>query len=86
LTLAIKNAPKLYIKVFEINTFNYYKENRNDISLNNIEVDGLIPHYEEQFEYQEPPLLRMERTFTFPFLNNKRGIFIVEVFIFVLLS
>ena len=57
LTLNLKNVPKLIVKIFEINTGNYYRTNGKEVDTD-INLDGLVPNYEETFSYQSPPAIR----------------------------
>ena len=77
LRLHIKNVPKLIVKVFEIDTLNYYQQNKREISTD-VELDGLVPNHEKVFEYQDPPLRRVARDFEFPEIGKRRGVWVVE--------
>ena len=72
----IKNVKKLIVKIYDINTFNYYRDKKREIDLS-INLDGLIPNEEKVFNYNEIPLRRVLRTFDFPALR-KQGVYIVE--------
>lgn len=74
--LNVKNVQKLIVKVFEINTRNYYRDLRKEIDTN-IELDGLLPNKEYTFEYEESPFRRVKRKFDFPELN-KRGVYVID--------
>ena len=76
LTLRIKNVKSLIVKVYEINTFNYYRDMRREISTD-IDLDGLVPNEETVHEYKEVALRRVEREFAFERLK-KPGVYIVE--------
>lgn len=76
LDVYIKNVPKLYVKVFEINTTNYYKEKGQEIS-SNINLDGLVANFEQTYSFKEPPMHRVLRTFEFS--NLKRGVYVIEL-------
>jgi len=77
LELDVKNVPTLIVKVFEINTINYYRDKLSDVPIN-INLDGLVPHEEKLYNYTEPPIRRIRRKFGFPSLNNKRGVFVID--------
>lgn len=77
LEVSIKNVPTLIVKVFQINTLNYHRENLKHINTD-INLDGLIANEEQTYEYSEPPLRRVTRRFTFPQLN-KRGTYVVDL-------
>lgn len=74
--LTTKNVRNLIVKVFEINTRNYYRKNQNEISTS-INLDGLVPNWQKTFEYDDAPALRTERTFLFDEIDH-RGVFIVD--------
>jgi len=76
LELAIKNVPTLIVRVFEINTTGYYREQGREIDTD-INLDGLVPSSEQTFTYQDPPVRRVTRRFEFPQLN-RAGVYIID--------
>lgn len=76
LSVFVKNVKSLIVKVFEINTFNYYRANHKQIDTA-IELDGLVATRENVIEYKEPPLRRNPRTFKFPGID-KPGVYVIE--------
>ncbi len=74
--LHTKNIDKLIVKVFQINTFNFYRKQQQEIDTN-ISLDGLVPNYEETHEFNEPAALRVKRTFTFEQLTDP-GVYIID--------
>lgn len=74
--LDVKNVRTLIVKVFELNTRNYYTRNLKEIDTN-INLDGLVPNWEYTHEYEDPPLKLARRQFTFPELNRE-GVFVVD--------
>ena len=72
----VKNVQKLIVKVFEINTRNYYRDLQREIDTN-IELDGLLPNKEYTFEYKDSPFRRINRKFEFPELG-KPGVYVVD--------
>ena len=76
LDLQVKNVRNLIVKVFEINTENYYRREGREVSTN-IQLDGLTPNEEYTFEYQEPPLRRIRRRFDFPTLDQS-GVYVID--------
>ena len=76
LKVLVKNVPSLMVKVFEINTFNYYRETGRPLNLA-IALDGLVASAERRETYREPPERRVERVFEFPELKG-RGTYVVE--------
>ena len=77
LKVNVKNVKKLIVRVFEINTFNFYSRNLRPVDTA-INLDGLAPTREQVYNYDERPLRRVERTFDFPKLKQ-RGVYVVEV-------
>jgi len=76
LDLYVKNVGTLIVKVFEINTRNYYRENLREVNTD-INLDGLVANRETTHAYAEPPLRRVRRHFEFPELN-KPGVYVVD--------
>lgn len=76
LELHVKNVDKLIVKVFEINTTNYYRKHKREIDTD-VNLDGLVPNFEQTFSYDEPPALRKRRKFEFPQLKD-RGVYVVD--------
>lgn len=74
--LNVKNVSKLIVKVFEINTQNYYRDRLTEIDTN-IELDGLLPNQETVYEYSETPFIKKQRRFDFSDLDQ-RGTYIVD--------
>jgi hypothetical protein len=77
LTAFVKNVPVLLVKVYEINTFKYYRETGRPLNLA-LNLDGMVASSERRFQYQEAPERRVARTFEFPELKG-RGAFVVEL-------
>jgi hypothetical protein len=73
----VKNVPSLLVKVYEINTFNYYRETGQPLNLA-INLDGLVASASRRMEYKESSERRMARTFDLPELKG-RGVFVVEL-------
>ena len=76
LKLWTKNIDKLMIKEFEINAFNYYIKNRQEVSTA-IELDGLTATRERLIENDLPSIRRDLQSISFPNLK-KRGVYVVE--------
>ncbi len=76
LDLDIKNVDTLIVKVFEVNTQNYYREKLSEIGPN-IDLDGLVAKEEQTFTYTEPPVARVRRHFEFPKLDA-RGVYVID--------
>jgi hypothetical protein len=77
LTAFVKNVPALLVKVYEINTVNYYRETGRPLNLA-INLDGLVASSSRRVEYKEGTERRVERTFELPELKG-RGVFVVEL-------
>jgi hypothetical protein len=76
LDVYVKNVGTLIVKVFEINTANFYRENLREVNTD-INLDGLVPNWENTYQYPEPPLRRVRRRFDFPELNRP-GVYVVD--------
>ncbi|HVE41614.1 MAG TPA: hypothetical protein VNM14_17105 [Planctomycetota bacterium] len=76
LDVDIKNVESLQVKVFEINTLNYYSGRGQEVDTS-IDLDGLVAAEEKTYAYKEPPLRRVRRSFEFPSLK-RAGIFVIE--------
>ena len=72
----MKNVETLIVKVFEVNTQNFYREHLTEIGPD-INLDGLVANEEKTYAYHEPPLRRVRRHFEFPLLNH-RGVYVVD--------
>jgi len=76
LDLDIKNVDTLIVKVFEVNTQNYYREKLTEIGPH-IDLDGLVAKDEATSTYREPPVRRVRRHFEFPKLDA-RGVYVID--------
>ncbi|MEZ6058002.1 MAG: hypothetical protein R3C01_14985 [Planctomycetaceae bacterium] len=76
LDLHIKNVSTLIVKVFAINTRNYYQQHGREIDTD-INLDGLVANVEETHRYEDSPLLRVHRKFEFPALSQS-GVYVVD--------
>ncbi|RYD30845.1 MAG: hypothetical protein EOP86_19155, partial [Verrucomicrobiaceae bacterium] len=77
LDLHLKNVPHLLVKVFEINTENVHRSTGKQVNTD-LDLDGLVANREFSADYTDPPLQRVRRTFKFPELNGRRGVWIIE--------
>jgi hypothetical protein len=77
LKIHLKNVPKLIVKVFEINTLNYYRNLGNEVSTD-IDLDGLVANHVEVHEYKDSPQLRIARDFKIPAIDKRRGLWVIE--------
>ncbi|MDF1662502.1 MAG: hypothetical protein P1V97_12065 [Planctomycetota bacterium] len=76
LELDVKNIAHLVVKIFEINTRNYYETHNAEVQ-SSLDLDGMIPSEELHFDYSEAPNHRVQRRYEFPQLKDS-GIYIVE--------
>jgi 5-hydroxyisourate hydrolase-like protein (transthyretin family) len=76
LDLFVKNVPTLIVKVFEINTQNYYRTHQQELNTD-INLDGLVARTEQTVTYTDSPFRRMPRSFQFPQLA-KPGVYVVD--------
>jgi hypothetical protein len=77
LKVAVKNVESLLVKVYRINTFNYYSGNLRKIDTT-LNLDGLAATWEKTIKYDSPPIRRVLRTLKFPELKG-RGVFVVDL-------
>ncbi len=76
LGLYIKNVKSLIVKVYELNAYNYYRDQGRELGTN-IDLDGLVANEDKVHKYDEIPLRRVARTFDFQTLKS-RGVYVVE--------
>lgn len=76
LKLDLKNANKLIVKVFEINTQNFYRKYKTEIDTD-INLDGLTANYEKSYTYDAAPAIRNRKEFEFPELKG-RGVYVID--------
>ena len=76
LELMVKNVPSMIVKVFEINTGNYYREFKREIDTD-VNLDGLVANSEQTLSSNQSPLRREARTLPLPGLT-KPGVYVVD--------
>jgi len=76
LELNLKNANKLIVKIFEINTQNFYQKYKKEID-SDINLDGLTANYEKSYTYDAAPAIRSRKKFEFPELKD-RGVYVID--------
>jgi hypothetical protein len=76
LNLNIKNVKTLIVKVFEINTKNYYRDYLSQVDTD-VNLDGLVANQETSLDYKEPPLRRVKRHFEFASIT-KPGVYVID--------
>eukprot|EP00897_Mesotaenium_endlicherianum_P009743 jgi/Mesen1/8798/ME000528S08188 len=87
LDVFLKNVPSLTVKVFEVNAWNYLRDNADaDAVPCHLDLDGLTAGHEEVLTWQAnghatapAALLRTRRTIRLRHLAGRRGCFIVEL-------
>ncbi|MFT7541571.1 MAG: hypothetical protein ACI9K5_002542, partial [Gammaproteobacteria bacterium] len=77
LEVDVKNIPRLLVKVFEIDTFNYYRTLEREVDAG-ITLDGLVSQEEFTLEFDSPALQRVRRSIELPNLA-KPGVYVVEL-------
>lgn len=75
--VVVKNTPKLLIKIFEINTLNYFQTRSEQLNTN-VNLDGLVANAEQTHTFDTGPFKSTRQTFQFPELKGKRGAWIIE--------
>eukprot|EP01138_Halocafeteria_seosinensis_P014269 gb/GECG01014569.1/.p1 GENE.gb/GECG01014569.1/~~gb/GECG01014569.1/.p1 ORF type:complete len:1880 (+),score=227.75 gb/GECG01014569.1/:1-5640(+) len=79
LNVRVKNVGRLDISVYEINTLNYYKEKKEEISTD-IDIEGMVPNSTMSIDVDLPQLVLQEREVPLPILDEcKRGVYLVEL-------
>ena len=76
LDLFIKNAPTLLVKVFEVNTTNFYRAQLKEVDTD-VNLDGLVANVEQSHKSDAPPLRRVAKSFDFPQLT-KPGVYVID--------
>ena len=77
LILEIKNIQILYVNIYEINTENYYYLNGTEFN-QNISLDGIVPTFEDKFNFNEKPQLLLTKKISLSKIPKKRGLYVVE--------
>ncbi|MFT5288398.1 MAG: hypothetical protein ACI82F_000453 [Planctomycetota bacterium] len=77
LEVDVKNVPRLLVKVFEIDAFNYYRTFGDDVNTG-ITLDGLVSQVEHSMEFDSPAIQRVRRRIELPSMS-KPGVFVVEL-------
>ena len=76
LDLDIKNVKKLLVKIYRINTLNYFRRHGRDVNTD-IKLDGLIANEEQSFTYDVPAIRRERKHFKFPQLSDA-GVYVID--------
>ncbi|MBK9385691.1 MAG: hypothetical protein IPN34_12850 [Planctomycetes bacterium] len=73
----LKNAGTLLVKVFEIHTLNFHREQQREID-GTIDLDGFVANEERTLTTEANPLRRTTQHLEFPGLN-RRGTWVIEL-------
>jgi len=73
----VKNTPKLIVKIFEINTLNFFQTQQRQLNTD-LNLDGLVANSEQTHSFDGGPFTRTRQKFAFPDLKGKRGAWIIE--------
>ena len=76
LELDTKNVQALVVKVFEVDAFRYHVERQKAVDAS-IDLDGVVANFEQTYEYGEPPIRRVRRSFDLPMLRAP-GTYVVD--------
>lgn len=73
----LKHTPKIIIRVYELNTLGFLltqaRQPNTDVNL-----DGLVANEEQTQDGDPSPFRRVRRTFRFPGLKGRRGVWVIE--------
>ncbi len=79
--VSVKNAPKLIVRVYEINTLSYFLTQKRQLNTD-LQLDGLVPKSETTIDLgggeSDNPFRRVTRSSEFPELKGKRGAWVIE--------
>lgn len=77
--ISLKNIPQLEVKVYEINTIGYCKQNQSEFDIN-LNLDGLIAESTTEFIYSQfKDVVVHTEVFKFEKIQaQKRGLFVIE--------
>lgn len=78
LHVELKNVATLFVKVFEINTENYYRKSMSPFRTD-VNLDGLIASSERSFGYKQLPQTVSREQLKFPELKGKAGFYVLEL-------
>lgn len=72
-----KNTPKLIVKIYEVNTLNFFLTQRRQLNTD-LNLDGLVANSERTETFDSGPFKRNRQTFKFPELKGRRGAWVIE--------
>ena len=73
----LKNTPTIYIKIYEFNAENYYRNKLAPFD-SMINLDGLEPLFERIEEFKESPQKKFRHLFEINEIHNKAGLFVID--------
>jgi hypothetical protein len=73
----VKNTPKLIVKIFELNTLNFFQTQQRQLNTD-LNLDGLVANSEQTHAFDGGPFTRTRQKFAFLDLKDKRGAWIIE--------
>ncbi|WP_425615021.1 hypothetical protein NA78x_004909 [Anatilimnocola sp. NA78] len=76
LDLFVKNTGTLIVKVFELNTKNFYRTQWREVDTD-INLDGLVANHEQTYTMTESPLRRVAKKIEFPQLARP-GVYVID--------
>ncbi|MGA0369229.1 MAG: hypothetical protein ACO3N7_07235 [Kiritimatiellia bacterium] len=77
LQVDLKRVDKLLLKIYELQTFNYYKTYQAAVD-QAVDLDGMIPTHERSLELKSDPGRRVRRQLDLPEIRE-RGVYVVEL-------
>ncbi len=78
LQVELKNVSELLVKLYHVNEFNYYRDQKREINTD-LKLDGLIANEEFSLRFSKPPLQREVEAIALEGLAGKRGVWVVEL-------
>ncbi len=77
LDVGIKNVPNLIVKIYKINTLNFYRDQQTEVTTA-LDLDGLVANQEKVVTYSLPEIRRHDEHFEFPQLDQP-GVYVIEL-------
>lgn len=77
LKVDVKRVESLLIKVYELQSFNYYSTRRQPVD-QAVDLDGLVATHERTLKVEQTPGRRVRHTLAFPEITE-RGVYVVEL-------
>lgn len=76
LALDLKNTPDLLVRIYEIDQPAHLSRNDAEPDVN-IDLDGLVPHHQKQWKFQQSPMIRHRESIELPELSGS-GVWLVD--------